>query len=148
MISARDSGGLSGIGAIRVRDASNVLVDLAQMSIRDGTGLYPLLVSFSVLASPDYNYGFGSSGVPIQVVTNPCGVTVTGGSPPYTYLWVMDDPTWEAVTPTSPSTLFRSPLLNSGDSSATTATCEVTDSNTNTVVSNTVTAEATNTGFP
>jgi hypothetical protein len=146
MISVRDTGGSSTIGAARIRDGGG-LSDLAQFSIRDADGLHSLLTTFSATAAPTSNYGYGTSSSPIVVTTNICTVTVTGGTAPYTYSWTPVDGTWAAVFPTSPSTAFRSPSLDASQGSDTTFTCEVTDADGNTATTNPVSAEAVNTGF-
>lgn len=146
MISLRDSGGLSAIARIRVRDASG-LHDIGQVYLRDSTGLHPLFSTFSAAAAPTANYGYGTSATPIIVTTNFCTVSVTGGTPPFTYLWTPVDGSWAAVYPTSYTTPFRSPSLDASQGSDTTFTCLVTDANGNTTTTNSVTAEAVNTGF-
>lgn len=144
-ISVRDGSGVSTIGAIYIRTASG-LEDVAQFSIRDGDGLHPLLISMSAVASPESAYGYGYSAFPIIVTTPPSSVTVTGGTPPYTYSWSAVDVGWSAVSPTAQTTNFRSPSLSSGSGAETSFSCVVTDANGNFVESNPVFVSANNNG--
>lgn len=145
-VKVRDAGGLATISAIKVRTADG-LKTLSQLSIRDADGLHSLLTAMEVTAAPTTTYGYGSSGVAIRITTNACTATVVGGYAPFTYAWEAADTGWDAVSPSSPSTLFRSPPVNAGADAFTIFTCTVTDAGGNVVVSNNVEASVANTGY-
>lgn len=145
-VRVRDAGELATISAIKVRTPDG-LEALAQLSIRDADGLHPLLTAMQVTAAPATTYGYGSSAVAIQITTNACTATVVGGSAPFTYAWEAADTGWAAVSPSAPTTLFRSPPVNAGADAFTIFTCTVTDAGGNVVVSNNVEASVANTGY-
>lgn len=148
MIQFRDSGGtLRTVTEIKFRDGGNVLRTVSSIAFRDAGNVLRTMAGvggMTVEASPTDVYGSAYSAGPTFITTTYTGVTVTGGTPPYTYLWQAVDPGWDAVAPTNPTTFFRSPGIAAGDSANTQFTCTVTDTNGNTADSNYVTANCSN----
>ena len=135
-ISARDvSVALKTVTVVKMRDADNVLQTI-------GGGSF----GYSATAAPTLVVGSGYSGSSIQVTTPYATVTVAGGVAPFTYSWTPVDMDWEAVSPDSAVTPFRSPMIPPGDTVETTFTCTVTDNNGASTVTNPVTARARNLG--
>lgn len=124
---ARDAG-QNTISKVRVRDASNALVEIGAMRVRSADGLSNILANLAVNAPYEVD-GFGYSFKPVglQVTTDTATAIASGGTAPYTYSWTVADEGWAALSPTSASCSFRSPMIAAGATKTTTATCTVTD---------------------
>lgn len=81
--------------------------------------------------------------------TGSTSVTATGGTPPYTYAWTRNDSvgTGTTTSPTSQSTTISSTVNAGGNANSGTLYCTVTDANSKSVTSNTVTWTVTNTSL-
>lgn len=148
MSGIRDTSTLRALSKARLRDSGNVLREAAKVRVRDAGNVLRLLSGVGemiAVADPSAVYGYGSSKGSIRATTNSATVTVTGGTPPYSYSW----PTsagWGAIATTSATTSFRSPSIAAGGESSEEFACTVTDALGNVAVSNTVTATAYNDG--
>lgn len=140
MIELRESGGLTEIGGVFVREASG-LTEIGEVYLREASGLtlvWSLTSDLAATASPPSVYGAAASPIAVAVTTGSTTASATGGVEPYSYHWtIVDDgigppTTWEAVTPNSASTQFRTSPLAAGEDAAGTATCTVTDDRGNT----------------
>ena len=90
-------------------------------------------------AAPTFISGY-SSGFGTCTSSEPAVASVSGGSPPYTYLWsrVSGDTDITIQDPTNYYTYFTA-LLSSGDSVSTVFKCTVTDAASTVVDTNTIT---------
>lgn len=129
-------------------DGSGVRRTILSRSVIDSSGIRhdSFVGGMSVGVSSPFSDGYGYSHAPIQITTPPVGVTVTGGTPPYTYSWGATLGTFAAVSPTLATTTFRSPPLSGGASDSGTFVCTVTDAASNTADSPEVSVSATNNG--
>jgi hypothetical protein len=78
--------------------------------------------------SPSYLYGF-KIGNGTVITSSPATVLVTGGAPPYTYLWT-DVVNLDSITETLPSnrtTYWRKTFTSTSESATGTFKCVVTD---------------------
>lgn len=129
----RDSAlSLRTVDAVKMRDPDNVLRTLSGGSIGFSATVYPTTVN-----------GFGSSPTDIRITTGSTAVSTMGGTPPFTYAWVMDVD-WDAISPTSAVSAFRSPMVPPASSISSTAYVTVTDSLGSTCNSDTLYLSATN----
>jgi hypothetical protein len=85
-----------------------------------------------VTATPESVSGGVSSSTPSAIVTSASVVSVTGGSPPYSYAWALtsDDGaggTWTAVSPATAGTPFRASAVAGEGTSLAHFRCTVTD---------------------
>lgn len=139
------------ISGISIRDAANVLQTIQKAQVRTATGLKTVFENFGdgagVSVSPLEVNGYGYSKTLITVSTDYTGVTVTGGTPPYTYLWtkITGDANWSIAAPTNPNTFFRRSGVSQGTSWSASFHCTVTDSIGQISVSDTVAANVENT---
>lgn len=87
---------------------------------------YGRSAALDISASPASLYGYGSSS---PVYAGPTVVSVSGGTPPYTYSWALSlgDAAIIVLSPTAASTSFRATVPPATDYLAT-YTCTVTDS--------------------
>ena len=120
----RESSGSTEIGEIGVREGAG-LSPISEMWVRDASGLVQVFGSFSLTPSHTDVSGSTSSFSPIRINTTPVVVTVHPAGSVDSILWTIDA-AWQAISPTSLMTSFRSPELDYGDSASTTATCTVT----------------------
>ena len=144
MTGYRDSADLlKGIGNVRYRDASNTLRTLSAFWVRTGAGLKNYLANQTATASPTFLVGYGNSKSSIQITTSGYATAYPNGG---TYAWTADSG-WTAISPTSQSTAFRSPLVAAGDDAPMgSAYCTVTIGGTP-IDTNTVDLNASNTGI-
>jgi hypothetical protein len=148
-IQIRDTDGtLRTIKAVSVRDNTNTLKTIRFIKVRDAGNVERLVFDgFTASASPTAVSGSGNSPSGITISTGPSSVTVTGGVAPYTYSWtkVSGISGWSAISPTSASSSFRCSGVIAGDTETSTWHCTVTDAASGTAVSNTISAQVTNT---
>lgn len=149
MTGFRIPAGLEGIGAFHWRDAIGSH-NAAAIRYRDGDNVLQEVFgigAITVAASPIDVYGYGNSHASIVITTTSTGVTVSGGTPPYTYDWQPDIGAFEPIAPSSMVTAFRTTTgIGPGDGAADTAVCVVTDANGRTGTSNPVSLNAQNLG--
>lgn len=150
MIVVRDAIGPSEIGAVVIREATGSS-DIGEVLVRDAVGLQLIYSPASGMSAdvPPDAYGASASGSFVSISTNMVTVTVTGGTPGYSYSWAQidgPDVAWRSTSPTSATTSFRRTSVGPGDSWSATFVCTVTDANGQTATSNPVTATVTNLG--
>lgn len=99
-------------------------------------------------AAPADVSGDGGGVAVVTVSTNSSTVSVSGGTPPYTYAWSRQSGSTQinATNPSSASTLFRRVNQPIGASESAIFICTVTDSAARTAQTNTVTASISNLG--
>lgn len=146
MIGVRDSGGISEIARVRVRDGGG-LSDIATVRVRDVSGLHIVYSAMAAEASIPPT-GYANSGGAEDILTGNSMCTVTGGVPPYTYLWseVSASGTWTIVQNTNDFTGFVAVAVDPIDVRTAEFKCTVTDDTGESVDSNTITATAINLG--
>lgn len=102
--------------------------------------------AFSATASPANAIKGGTTST---LTTPPVTTTPAGGTPPYTYAWVLSSQTGTktvaAVNPTNATTTFQITGSGPGDTGTCNAVCTVTDSLSDTADTNTVGVMITNT---
>lgn len=137
------------IKKLTIYDATATPHVIQQLSIYDDTATpRPIFASLTAAADPSSDSNSGSSPGTISVVVGPFSLTPTGGIAPYTYSWVITDSTgsWAIDTPTGANTTVTASFLTSGELVDATLQGTITDSIGSVAVSNTVNAEAFNTG--
>lgn len=131
MTGVRTVSGFSNLASASVRDGAG-LSAIAAIKARDGTGVSTVWSSASdmVVLVPLSAYGAGSSPSNISVTSELVKATVTGGTPPYSYLWAITAPDsyWVIQAETSAETRFTRTDLPEFDVGTASFTCTVTDS--------------------
>lgn len=99
------------------------------------------MLAYSARVNPDVISGYGAGVGAGTVVTGKATCTVSAGTPPYTYHWVIaaGDPEIKATSSTSPETTFYASTPPFIFSYSATVYCEVTDSLANVINSNLIT---------
>ena len=124
MISVRGLA-LDTIGDVQFRGAS--LEEIGEVHVRDASG--PSLVwsrsSAMTATIPDIAYGYGYSAGSAFITSEVVTVSVTGGTPPYSYIWegITDAELWDIIIPALGSARFRASV---GPDDALVATFKVT----------------------
>lgn len=150
MTAVRDIASTRTLAGIAMRDGGNVLRNVTLVKVRSLEGLGEVLAAMEASASPGLVTGRVNSGLAAVVQTKATGVTVTGGTAPYAYSWNRTDAnsgTWTISSPSSASTSFVAHDVEGGVSFEATFACTVTDSVGGSVVSSSVTAQASNIGY-
>lgn len=86
----------------------------------------PSASTLTATADPAYVTGAISRPAGGQAQTNASAVTVTGGTPPYTYAWSSSDGVMTPTIPTASTTRF-SAFVDAGDTLSDNFECTVTD---------------------
>lgn len=150
MSAFRTATALSGIAAIRYRNASNVLVTIARGRGRNAANsLKTFFSAMSAALTISEVAGYANSSSPADVTTQGAGVTVTGGAAPLTYLWTRTDGgphSWTISDPTSSFTYFTCVAVDPLDQQTASFICTVADAGGTSAASNTVTVTANNLG--
>jgi len=138
------SGTLRTIASVSARDTASALKAVSGIYVRDSGAVLRTISgggSLSATLSPANLYGYGYSPGAINVTTGGSGtVSITGGTPPYTVDYTLSESGWEAVSPSSLVTPFRSPPLSGSEESNTLIYATVQDALSNVVITNTISA--------
>lgn len=109
------------ITEIQVRDGTNMPRDISEIRVRDSNNVSRIVFSsvsdLAATALPTTVFGAANLGT---ITTDATTVTVTGGRPPYTHAWGLDDydgPVAPSVnSPSSATTTFTQTSVGSGES--------------------------------
>lgn len=127
-IRIRDEGGtLRTVSRIRMRDETGVLRLITRIRVRDTSNvLRTVFQYFTIDVSPTSITETAST--PTIETGVSATASVTGGSAPFTYVWInsLGDPI-QATTPSSATTTFRKTSTLRGDSYLAEFVCQVTD---------------------
>lgn len=111
------------------------LKGIAQVSVTDPAGDYQVwdgtLAGLTVTATDPFVQGHVAAGGLATVNTGLTTAAVSGGSPPYTYAWTIEDDGgfagWSINNPTGAQTSFRATGVDAGESWTGEFRCTVTD---------------------
>lgn len=127
-LAIREASGLTDIGGVSVREASG-LTAISEIWVREAAGLVKVFSSFSdagLSVVPTSAFGYTTSHASQRINTYSVTVTVSPAGPVDSVVWTFDDIGWEALSPGSLTTAFRSPSVGPSDTETTIATCTVT----------------------
>lgn len=137
------------VSSIQVRDSGNVLRTVSGGFLRDPSAAsrpFAGVGGMTVTVTPDSAFGYGSSHAPIIITTTSVTASVEGGTAPFTYSWAAEFSSFDAVSPTSATTIFRSDAVGPGDTATDNFVCTVTDAHGQTAASAPIPATASNFG--
>jgi hypothetical protein len=123
MIGVRTASGLKDIASVYVRTASG-LKEIGEVWVRTASGLKQVFGSFSLSASAETVYGSSSSHGSIRINTSSVTITPTPAGAVTSVAW-SGPAGWDALSPSSLTTSFRSPVIGPSDGSDATFTCTV-----------------------